>query len=506
MRKIFKNLLPILLILVCLWSLAACGDTPENVDPSNAPEVTKEGDTAAKPSNAPVLLPYSSGDSLHPFTAKLAINRQLATLIYDSLYRVDARYEASGSLAKADELDGKTLTVTVRTALFSDGKAITPGDVVASFAQAKKSGAYQERLRNVLSAEAQGKDSVVFTLEQPDPFVRSCLDFPVLPKENKSTGSVPPLGSGKYVIKAEKGSYTLTPNPRYREKIDYGAARIELVNITNPQTLAQGVGIGTISFATADLAGGVSESTGARQTQLPLNNLVYLALNNARRVWADAKLRQAVSLLLNREDLALGAFAGNARPADTPFNPAWFALEERTPAVQNRAAATKLIDETGQAGKTLKATQLKLLVNQDNPQKVECARRIMNALSVGGLRVTLQSLPLKDYQAAAKSGKFDLLVGECKLTANMDLSALFTAEGGAHHGIDSAARAAQSYGEFRRGAVKLEDFLSVFASDMPFVPLLYRSGHAYYDRALRADVPAAYAADVYAFVSDFRVY
>jgi len=500
-----KRLLSLLIALTMLL-LTACGGGGDNGETTDAPTTTSpaQTDTSGEANDRPLRLPYSSSDSLHPFEAKLSMNRRVASLVYDSLYTVDASYKAQRSLASSESAETLSLTVKLRKAVFSDGTALSADDVAASFINAKKSGEYKQRLKNFTSCKAQGKDTVVFTLAKGDPYATACLDFPVLPADGKGKDGLPPIGSGKYVIKEKQGSPVLAPNPRWREKTEYGAKSIILTNITDPSTLAEGVGIGSISFATADLASGTAKRVSARTVQLPMNNLVYLACNNNKRALAEPKLRQAISLLLDREDLARGAFQGNARPADTPFNPAWYALENPAAQQQKRDAAQKLLDEAGAAGKQLQQTTLTLLVNKNNTAKSECARRIMNALQVGGLKVTLKSLPPAEYKAAAGSGAFDLLLGEVRLTNNMDLSALFQQDGGAHFGIDSAGRAAQSYGELRRGAVTLEAFLEVFAADMPFVPLMYRGGLAYYDRALKADIPAPYDADAYAGVIGFR--
>ncbi|MDR1410007.1 MAG: ABC transporter substrate-binding protein [Oscillospiraceae bacterium] len=496
----------LLLIILALFVLTACGGNGGEIQVTE-PSTTAPGENVSQSAamkDKPIRLPYSTSDSLHPYQATLAMNRQVASLLYDSLYQADGTYKPQRILATAEEAQTLVLTVSIRKAVFSDGTALTAKDIAASFLLAKKSAEYKERLKNFNSCKAQGEDAAVFTLAQGDPYATACLDFPIIPADNKSNDGLPPVGSGRYIIKEEQGSPVLTPNPRWREKLDYGTERIVLTNITDPDTLSEGVGIGSLSFAVSDLSAGTAKRVSARTTQLPLNNFVYLAFNTNRRAFAEPKLRQAVSLLLNREDLALGAFQGNARPADKPFNPAWYVQENPNVQSQKRDEAQKLIDEAGAAGKQLQQTALTLLVNKDNPTKAECARRIMNALQVGGLKVTLNSLSFEAYKTAAARGTFDLLLGEVKLTNNMDLSTLFSQNGGAHYGIDSAGRAAQSYGEFRRGAVTLEAFLDVFAVEMPFVPLLFRGGLAYYDRSLKADIPAAYDADVYAYVADFR--
>ncbi|MCL2023241.1 MAG: ABC transporter substrate-binding protein [Oscillospiraceae bacterium] len=496
MKKFFALLLiiPVLLFSACN-AFDGEEDVPEGTGVINTPAADDE-----KRGNSPIHLPYSTSDSLHPFKARLSMNRHVTTLIYDSLYRVDGDFRPVASLAEFEEISGQNITITLRKAVFSDGKSVTAKDVAASFSAAKKSGAYKTRLANFSSCKAQGDNTVIFRLASGDIFAAACLDFPILPANYKDRGKLPPIGSGRFVMKERKGEMVLTPNPRWREKME--DKTIILTNITDVSTLAEGVGIGAISYAVTDLADGKVKHVTARTVQLPLNNLLYLALGGKKL--QDPLLRQAISVLINREDLTRGAFQGNARPSSSPFNPAWFVYENPPVQAQNREAGQDLIKQAGRAGQAAGQGALVLLVNKSNSMKVECARRIMNTLQVAGIRVTVKELGLSAYKKAAAAGQFDMLLGEVRLTNNMDLSPLLKAGGGASYGINTNGKAAKSYSDFRAGKLELDEFLKIFDEEVPFVPIAYRHGLAYYDRALRADTPAPFDGDVYWGIWEFR--
>jgi peptide/nickel transport system substrate-binding protein len=75
-----------------------------------------------------------------------------------------------------------------------------------------------------------------------------------------------------------------------------------------------------------------------------------------------------------------------------------------------------------------------LLVNTDDSVRLRIARSIAQALSQCGLKVTTSELNGNDYREALKKGQFDLYLGQTRLSANMDLSAFFGADGTLNYG------------------------------------------------------------------------
>ncbi len=96
-----KRLLSLLLCLLLVCSLAACGEQPED-DPAAPTETTGETTepvSADKASKRMITLPFSAADSLNPFETKSTMNRDVDTLLYDSLVRLDENFAPVPSLA-----------------------------------------------------------------------------------------------------------------------------------------------------------------------------------------------------------------------------------------------------------------------------------------------------------------------------------------------------------------------------------------------------------------------
>ena len=182
-------------VLLCL-SLCSCKKEPESSTSESgngAAGQTTEIHSQASPFKA--VIGYYSSDSLNPYKTKSRTNQCVAPLIYDSLFKVSENYEALPLLAESIEIDGKKVTVSLRSGLsFSSGNAVTAADVAYSFVLAKSSPLYSDRLANVASC-TDSADTLIFTLSVPDVFVASCLDFPVV---ERSRGQKElPAGSGR---------------------------------------------------------------------------------------------------------------------------------------------------------------------------------------------------------------------------------------------------------------------------------------------------------------------
>lgn len=219
--------------------------------------------------------------------------------------------------------DATHWTAVIREgALFSDGSQVTPADVTASFQLAKGSANYKELVSNIVSAEASGKNAVIFTLSSPDPNTAACLTFPIL-KSGTVTNAAgkAPVGGGPYVYRPGENSYTLEANGRSGKTLSIPSIR--LLHLPDDVAMLHGLENGSISFYYSDLSSGDIPRTSHSSIQVPLNYLVFLGVNAGRGDLSSAAVRRALSNAIGRTEIAETAFAGRAQAAVTPFHPLW---------------------------------------------------------------------------------------------------------------------------------------------------------------------------------------
>ncbi len=477
--------------LLCVLLAAACvltvGCTPTAQEPSAEP--SESAPQATEPAVKVFALPYSREDTLNPYATATEANLSLAGLLYDSLTVIDGDFMPQPSLAaQITSTDATHLTVTLRQdAVFSDGSAVTPADVTASFEAARASANYDELLSNVASVAVDRHSGVLtFTLKAGDPNAAACLSFPVM-KVSTVTKEIAeaPLGGGVYAYAVGDNGAYLVANTHRATKPRY--TTVPLRHLPNAQSMYYGLASGNITYYYNDLnTGDIPRITGA-SGKVNMNALVYLGINSGHAALSQPAVRQALGSLIDREVLADKALAGWALPAQTPVHPVWGAAKE----------LPSVFDEPDLAGalellKDRPKMKLELIYSLDSGNRGALADMVRTQLESAGIQVTVTPLSYAEYMTRLQNGQFDLYIGEIRLTANMDLDPLLGG-GTARYGIAGDNPAVLSYRQYRAGEITLAQFFAAFGEGVPYVPLCWRCGFAGYDRRLLTVTPHGFS-------------
>ena len=437
---------------------------------------------------------YNNADSLEPYRLYSTMNANLVPLIYEPLVRLDTSYVPQNILAAQVRVEGLTCVVTLRPdAVFSDGSRVTPEDVLYSVQQVRAGGnVYRGLLAGVEKAEVREDGAVVFTLTEPNVFFANLLTFPIVKAEN------PSLGSGRYVVAGNAEAKYLTANPRWGGK----AGRIktvQLVNQLDKDTLIYSLKLGTINYAYADQTGNESLSLGVSTQEVPLNQLVYLGMNAGGELLSNATVRSAVHLALDRDALANGVYGSRAAVAYTPFNPRareicpqGFTVEHDMKAAQELMASVGYAqrDSEGYYVTEKGRLRLRLVVNVDNASRTQAAEAIARSLRELGIEVTVEGKLFEEYKATLASRDFDLYLGTTRLYDDMDIGFLLSPKGSLGYGTVETPELTAAHQQLRAGAITPQEFVDVFYTYTPFVPLMYRSAMVAFSRGAYFDAVA----------------
>ena len=450
---------------------------------------------------ADARLVYEKNDSLNPYEAVSSVNIRLLSLVYDGLFSLDSAYNLNGAVAKGCAGGTGTVNVMLDTsAKFSDGTLVTPQDIVYSYELAKESDTYGERLKHFTSVSTPNSTNMIFTLDEPDIYAQNCLTFPII---KEGSDEARPTGTGRYVFKEDAGRLLLEVNPN-RSGFSPSIACFELTEIKDSSVTNSSLEIGSTCFSFDELADGSYTRVNAKTQNVLMNNLVYLGVNGSNEYLADPLIRRAVSSALDRNEIVTSAFQGHAKAAVSPFNPDWYVIAgtDGSPTVEN-SDVRSLLDESGNDPGRL---PFSLVVNGENGFKLDAAKQIKTMLGRAGLAVTIYALPKEDYYTAVRNGDFDMYIGEIKLTDNMNLYPLFRG-GRCSYGVTSAMQE-QSFARYVQmlsGECELMDFINVFSSELPFIPLCYRSGLALYTNSIDFGDSSCCICDVFGNVDRWTI-
>ena len=515
-----------ILLVFAIFSiiLSACGGTKTSGD-------EKGKATAAKSAHKFTLM-YCYNDSFNPYDAKTKMNKELSLLMYDPLIKLDESFKPVNYLADSVTVEGNTCTVRLKSAAFSDGSAVTATDVAYSFGKAKESQTkYAARLASAVSCTAADSATVVFKSDKVDPYFANMLDFPIIKSgsdnlKDQNNLELPPIGCGRYIIdianeclNANESHYITVPQIK----------KISLINTPDSEAMDHNLEIGAVSLYYSDLADGNVIRMSGKNSDVLLNNFVCLGINmDKKNILSNEKLRYAVSAAINRKKIVSEAYFGNARVANSPYNPA-FEDAKRNQNAENSENLDVVLANLKEIGYNNKDSEgyyidaggrrlsISLLCNSDNKRRSDAAELIVSQLNKAGIAATLKSVSYEEYSALIAAKNFDMYIAETEIPQNMDFSAIVTkgaalafgfpadaqpqTDGSAGQTDDTAAQAdsptvieeatGKALADFYAGNASLTDVIAAFNLEMPVVPVCYRTGYVVYSRNITDEIKSS---------------
>lgn len=500
--------------LLLSLALAGCAARPSGGASSSKPSSSSKTSSAKASSQAssaslqaaskPTIfsLPVVFAQDMNPLTSSCMLNVTLWPLLYDSLTQPDATFTARQGLAASVSNSGATMTVQLRGGVkFSDGSALTAQDVAYSYSLVKTtpSSYFYGNVSNIVSVTPQGSGTVVFSLAAPDALAQNLLDIPIVKSGSGPAARTPPVGSGPYTFSTNQFSGTLSVNKSWYGGGTFGFQTIALVNMPSSDAVLGSLKIGEINYLYTDYGNGAVPTANLESKAVNLNRMVFMGVNSAHALTADAHVRKAISFALDRQSLSDDAFSSQALPTDLPYNPDWAGGAKPTGA-ELGAQLDKAGAELAAAGFTSQniggvvtkaggATplQLTLLVNSGDQQMTAAAGQIKVELAKAGVGVTINAQPFNAYVAALQAGSYDLYLGNLSLAADMDLSPLLASGGTAAYGVPANSATLAAFNAWRAGGA-LSALTTAFTGEMPFIALCFKTGSVTFTPGLSGTV------------------
>jgi len=350
--------------------------------------------------------------SLAPHRASDLVSAAIVGNVCDTLVRQRAGSRPEAALATSwATADGRSWTFTLREGVrFHDGAPFDADAVLANVEHLRRSWGFAAR------AQRLGPHAVTFVLEKPNAALLATLSQPFFALQSpRALDGDRPVGTGPFrLASAGRGVVELRANPAYWA----GAPRLESLvfrRYPSEDALLAALHAGEVDVTAALGQDRVAELRGDRSLTLDSKtglNLVYLALNNARPPFDDARVRRAITRALDRRALVDAILGGHGEPARNPLPPSlWGYASETAPLRRDRTAARRLLAEAGHPnGLAVK------LMTADTPRPyLHEPRRLASLLQaqLAEVGIRLQVEPVSawtDYVARGARGDYDLAV------------------------------------------------------------------------------------------------
>lgn len=454
----------------------------------------------SNPNDTDMVMAYSADDEMNPYTCKSTLTQNICHLIYDSLIVINPNFEPEYVIAKSITVDHTIVKVQVRSGIvFSDGAPLTGEDVSYSYYMASKTknSIYADKLANVTNCSVNGM-TVTFVMKNDNVNAYRLLDFPIIRYNPSANKNFPPIGSGKY--KFATYSDGITPNKTLLIKNNkwYNPEKVQIQSIAlrempTVESIVHSIEIGTVSYMYSDMRDGTPQNVNANYQKVDINNLVYMGLNTNDTALADENVRRAMYYAIGTNEAATVGFSGMALGATGPFTPGWSeAAKYQTgngrsrvnSAIENLEQSGYIISNGGiredQGGKKL---SFNMLVNKDNSRHLALAENIKSQLAKIGVNIEITEISADGLVKRAAEGKYHLYLAEYSVLNDMDIGNLFTPGAGLYNGpqpYDSV----RTYNNYIKGSGSLEEFITAFEGELPFIPICYRMGIIVYARSL----------------------
>ena len=434
---------------VTVGLLAACGSEP--ADRTAAVDAPRSGGTAIVAFNAEV-------GSFNPLTnTDQNANEVNYYMLFTPLIQYDSAFEPIPYLAESWELEPDGITFHLRRDVrWHDGRPVTADDVAFTFERAKDpetasilSSAY---LGLVASAEVIDSFTVRFQFTRPHARALDGFWWPPVPRH--ILADVPPsemmradfnhrpVGSGPFrFVSWESGeSVTLERNPDFAASLG-GPPPLDRVIfrfIGEPATLLSETLTGQLDIDGSlfpHQAEAVESAPGVRLVRFPSREYYYIGWNVRRHPLDDARVRRALTMAIDRQQLIDVLLFGLAQPATgtiAPWHPMFSAIE---PLPYDPARADSLlraagwIDRDGDGvredveGAPLAFT---LMTNHENPVRVDIAQVVQSQLTELGAAVEVRTMEWQSLLSRHRARDFDGVVQSWVLdNFRVDPTALF---------------------------------------------------------------------------------
>ncbi|MFZ5872631.1 MAG: ABC transporter substrate-binding protein [Actinomycetota bacterium] len=329
-----------------------------------------------------------------------AIPQALLYNVYEGLVKLDQDGEIQPLLAEEWEISEDRRTYTfqlVDNAVFSNGEPFTAEDAVFSIERVKSDWtvSLKAAMDVVESAEAVSDTELKVTLSRPsnDWLYRMTTRIGAMfSRTGVDDLANEPVGTGPYVVESwtRGDSISLARNDEYWGEEPYFAS-VDLRYFADPTALNNALLSNTIDvIGTVQTPESLGQFEGNDDYQVIeglTNGEVLLSFNNGAGPMSNPQLRQAVRHAIDRQALLDTCWAGRGTLIGShvpPTDPWYEDLTDTYP--HDVEAAKRLVQESGQAGATLRLRIPSL------PYAVACGTVVKSQLEQVGLTVQLDQL------------------------------------------------------------------------------------------------------------------
>lgn len=448
-----RRMLPAMAAIV----LAACGGGDGGGGGGDAKDGADKG-TPVQGGTAAISV-LSDFQAFNPVTnTHLTTDDVIKHMLFTPLIQYDTALQPIPWLAERWELTDTSVTFHLRRDVrWHDGPPVTAEDVKFTFDLAKDpatasllGSAYMNLVK---SATVVDSFTVRFGFESPHAQALDGFWWPPLPQHllkdvqpaqlSQHAFNRRPVGSGpfKFTEWRPTQSVTLEANPQFpealggRPNLDRVVFRIVPEATTMVRELINGTSDMIGYTLLPDQGAQVANQRGLDLRHYPSREFTFFAWNNTRPLFADARVRRAMGMAINRERIIEALLKGYGEPAHgmiPPWSPLYTAAQ---PLPYDPAQARQLLAQAGWrdtdgdsiAEKGGQPLRVVLTINSANRLHADIAQVVQQQLKQVGVQLDIRPQEFQSMLQQYKARQYDAVLANWSLdTFKVDPTPLFS--------------------------------------------------------------------------------
>ncbi len=415
-----------------------------------------EGETGTYVTSQEISIPAAKIRNINPATSVDEDVYQMTKLVYNSLIRLGDTLEPVNDLAETWSYnDSGDIEFTLKRGVrFSDGSELTAEDVeftVRALQAAGTDSVYASKIDNISGVSV--RSDYEFTLRLKDSSDTSIADFnfPIFSasqfsgtKALISNTEEPLIGTGRYKIDTVSlnESIELSANEYTFENKPTNRISIKIMPVEDPYPGL--VSAGELSIMVMDEFNreNISGDKKLKVTQFTSSEFETLGFNCAGGC-SDQKIRQAIALTVDRDDIISSAYYTSGIKSDDLYFPGYLGTETTNEFSPDKTRALALLEEAGYSDRNEdgfaedtdgNGISLTLVTSSENESRKAAAQMIAMQLADIGIAVTITEVPAESLSEAVYSGTYDMFIAGWQVNERYDLRQFY------HSGYNNPAK------------------------------------------------------------------
>lgn len=450
----------LVLLLAVMVAFTGCGQLS---DKNQEEDAVLETEAAAVTAQKEIIPTYSGELTLSmraPVTLNPILNEDASVdrvlhLLFEPLFNIDDNFKVVPNLASSYELasDGLSAVINLRTDVsWSDGIDVTSKDfkfTLNEIQNAPDTSIYKAYVENISDCVILNDSAVRVEFTQYYSGMEYMFTFPLIPehyykneRDPASEKNMSPLGNGPF----EFESYKIMDEMVFTAAVTGKRPYIQTVKVLvtpDAETDLNAFNQGVTDILTASFPAWSKFRSAKEAKVYGYNTTLYdfIGFNFNNFYLQNSNLREAIARSVNIDEIITNIYLGYAVKASSPVNPeSWlfdssvnaypFDLEEAEKLLQHGGfiKSGEGVYAKNEEGTTEKLT-LRLLVNEENDERVKIAEGLSENLTALGIEVALEKVSFDEYRQRLNNRDFDLFIGGFNLSVYPDLTFAFHSSG-----------------------------------------------------------------------------